>query len=100
MAELIISLRYKLRMFRIPVIGEANVFCDNNSVYTNASFSESTLKKKNNTICFHKVRECVAAGIMIVNKVDSEFNLSDIFTKCLAAESRKKLRERIMFTEV
>ena len=39
-AELIISLRYKLRMFGIPVMGEANVFCDNNSVYTNASFSE------------------------------------------------------------
>ena len=69
-------------------------------MYTNASFSESTLKKKHNAICFHRVRECVTAGIMIVHKVDSEFNLSDILTKCLAAESRKKLYERIMFTEV
>ena len=59
-------------------MGEANVFCNNNSVYTNASFLESTLKKKQNAICFHRVRECVTAGIMIVHKVDSEFILSDI----------------------
>ena len=98
-AELIISLRYKLRMFGIPVMGKANVFCDNNSIYTNASFSESTIKKKHNAICFHRVGECAAAGIMVVYKVDSEFNLSDILTKFLAAELWRKLRECIMFTE-
>ena len=69
--------------------GGVSVFCDNNSMYSNASFSESSLKKKHNAICFHRVRECVAAGIMIVHKVDSEFNLSDVLTKCLAAEPRK-----------
>jgi hypothetical protein len=28
--ELIVALRYKLRMFGVPVHGPANVFCDNN----------------------------------------------------------------------
>ena len=70
-AELIISLRYKLRMFRIPVMGEANVFCEHNSVCTNASFIQSILKKKHNVICFHRVRQYVADEIMIVHKVDS-----------------------------
>ena len=60
-AEMIISLRYKLRMFGIPVPDPANVFCDNESVYKNVSFAESTLKKKHYSICFHEVRECVAA---------------------------------------
>ena len=46
--ELIISLRYKLRMFGIPIMGEANVFCDNEAVYNNSMFAESTLKKKHN----------------------------------------------------
>ena len=44
-AEMIISLRYKLRMLGIPVPEHANVFCDNESVYKNTSFAESTLKK-------------------------------------------------------
>ena len=41
--ELVISLRYKLRMFGIPIMGEANMFCDNEAVYKNSSFAESTL---------------------------------------------------------
>jgi hypothetical protein len=98
-SELIISLRYKLRMFGIPITGPANVFCDNESVYKNASFAESTLKKKHNSICFHRVRECVASGIMVVHKVDTHFNLSDILTKSLPANQRIELRKKIMFSE-
>ena len=98
-SELIISLRYKLRMFGIPISGPANVFCDNESVYKNASFAESTLKKKHNSICFHRVRECVASGIMVVHKVDTHFNLSDILTKSLPAHQRIELRRKIMFCE-
>jgi hypothetical protein len=42
-AEKIIALRYKLRMFGIPIDGPANVFCDNEAVYKNASFAEFTI---------------------------------------------------------
>ena len=96
-SELVISLRYKLRMFGIPIVGPTTVFCDNEAVYTNATFAESTLKKKHNSICFHRVRECVAAAILIVHKVDTKFNLSDILTKSLPGPLRKAIRERIMF---
>jgi hypothetical protein len=58
-------------MFGIPIVGPANVFCDNESVYRNASFAESTLKKKHNLICFYKVHECMASGIMVVHKVNT-----------------------------
>ena len=96
-SELIISLRYKLQMFGIPILGTATVFCDNEAVYKNVSFSESTLKKKHNSICFHRVCECVAAEILAVHKDDTKFNLSDILTKSLSGLLRKSLRERIMF---
>ena len=39
-AELVVSLRYKLRMFGIPVDGISKIFCDNESVYRNVSFAE------------------------------------------------------------
>ena len=95
-SELIISLRYKLRMFGIPVIGPANVFCDNESVYNNATRVSAQLRKKHNSICFHRVRECVASGILFVHKVDSKHNLADLLTKGLASEKRIFLRKRIM----
>jgi hypothetical protein len=95
-AELIISLRYKLRMFGIPLDGAANVFCDNESVYKNASTAESTLKKKHNSVAYHKVRECVASGILTIYKEESGSNLADILTKSLQPDKRVYLKERIM----
>ena len=84
-------------MFGIPIIGPTTVFCDNEAVYKNTTFAESTLKKKHNSICFHRVRECVAAAILAVHKVDSKFNLSDILTKSLPGPLRKEMQGRIMF---
>ena len=62
--EMIVVLRYKLRMFGIPIDGPANVFCDNRGVVKNVSIPESTLMKKHNVINYHTVREAVAAGIL------------------------------------
>ncbi|GFH48973.1 Blackbeard [Chaetoceros tenuissimus] len=88
-SELIISMRYKLRMMGVPIEGPTHVFCDNEAVYKNSSIAHSTLKKKHNSICFHRVQECVAAGIQVMHKVDSVDNLSDILTKSLPAHIRK-----------
>jgi hypothetical protein len=52
--ELIEVLRYKLRMFGVPVDGPANMYSDNNSVVIDSSYA-STLKKKHNAIAYHKV---------------------------------------------
>jgi hypothetical protein len=62
--ELIIGLRYKLRMFGVPINGPANVFCDNQGVVHNSTTPESTLAKKHNAICYHRVREAAAAEIV------------------------------------
>jgi hypothetical protein len=35
--ELIEGLRYKLRMFGIPIEGPANIYCDKNSIVINSS---------------------------------------------------------------
>jgi hypothetical protein len=46
LVDMLESLRYKLRMFGIPIDGPSNVFCDNKSVITNSTILKSTLKKK------------------------------------------------------
>ena len=83
-------------MFGIPVIGPANVFCDNESVYNNATRVSAQLRKKHNSICFHRVRENVASLVQMIYKVDSKYNLADILTKPLPAHTRVFLRRMIM----
>ena len=89
--EYIVSLRYKLRMFGIPIDGPADVLCDNNSVVLNTSKLESTLNKKHNALAYHSVRWSVAANIMRVGKVHTSENIADAFTKRLSVQKRKTL---------
>ena len=81
LVEMLIGLRYKLRMFGIPIDGPCNVFCDNDAVAKTTMRAETTLKKKNLSIAYHKSREAVACGIMLVFYERSGSNLSDLFTK-------------------
>jgi hypothetical protein len=89
--ELIEGLRYKLRMFGIPIDGPTNVYCDNNSVVINSSKPESTLKKKHNAIAYHRVREAIAAGTIRIAKEDSSTNIADMLTKPVSAVRLKEL---------
>ena len=86
-------------MFGIPLRGPANVFCDYEAVYLNASIVESKLKQKHNAICFHLVRKAVAAEKMVVLKVDKKANLADLLTKSDLGFTQKYLLSKIMFTE-
>ena len=95
-AEMCQSLRYKLRMFGVPIDGPTFVFCDNQSVTTNVTIPNSQLNKKHNAICYHKVRECVASGWLRVGWIESKQNLADLFTKVLPAFTRNNLISRML----
>ena len=94
--ELIEGLRYKLRMLGVPLDGPTNVFGDNQLDIKNATIPESPLKKKHVTICYHRVREACAAGVIRIAKESTETNLADLLTKNLDRESYKSLVERIL----
>jgi hypothetical protein len=95
--ELIVALRYKLRMLGIPIDGPANVFCDNRRVVRNASILESTLMKKHNAINYHAVRAAAAAGILRVGKEDEETNIANLLMKVLSGEKCWNLCWHIMW---
>ena len=63
----------------------------NESVFTNATRPESTLKKKHNAIAYHRTREAVAAGIVRIAWEDGRFNLADVLTKLLAGPRLRQL---------
>ena len=89
--ELIDSLRYKLRMFGVPISGPARVFCDNESVVKTTTIPESRIKKKHSSIAYHRIRESVAAGAVLIYYESSETNLADLLTKPLSANKREPL---------
>ena len=66
--DIIEALRYKLRMFGVPIYGSTNIFCDNGAVCVNTTRPESTLSKKNHIIAYHCAQEEVAAGMVRVSK--------------------------------
>ena len=89
--ELTEALRYKLRMFGVPIDGPTSIFCDNEAVYKNTVLPESTLNKKHHSIAYHRCREAVAAKTIRVAKEGTLNNLADLFTKVMTAVRRNFL---------
>ena len=72
--DLIVVLRYKLRMFGVPLDVPSDVMCDNQVVVNNTSLCEYTLGKKHNVLNYHVICEAAAAVILQVGKEDMESN--------------------------
>ena len=70
----------KCWVFGIPVNGPINIYCDNEGVVKNASIPESTLQKKHNSVCYHRVCEA-AAGVCRVAKEDGKTHPADLMKK-------------------
>lgn len=94
--ELIQGLCCKLRMMGVALDGPANVFCDNNSVVTNSSVPESTLKKKHVSICYHRVQEACASYMICIVYEPTDTNLADCLTKALAGPVLRGLISKIL----
>ena len=95
--EMTEALRYKLRMFGVPIDGASSVFCDNEAVYKNTAIPESTLRKKHHSIAYHRCREAVASKIIQIAKQGTAKNLADLFTKVMTAARRRFLLERFTY---
>jgi hypothetical protein len=83
-------------MFGIALDGPIDVLGDNNSVKKNSSLPQSVLSKKHTSICYHRVRESVAAGIIQIAKVHTDDNLADVLTKCLTNDVQNRHLESIL----
>ena len=95
--ELILELRYMLRMLGVSLNGPALMLGDNMSVVLNTTVPSSVIKKKHLGISYHRVREAIAAKILRFAHVRSEANLADILTKPLANLSFHALVKHILF---
>jgi hypothetical protein len=79
--ELIIEVRYALRMIGVPIEGPALMLGDHMSVMISTTIPLSVLKKKHLACGYHRVREAIAAGILRFAHIPSAENAADILTK-------------------
>ena len=95
--EMIEGMRYKLRMMGVPIDGACDVLCDNDSVVKNVGRPESPIKKKHNSVAYHKARESIAAGIIRIAKEAGKTNVADLFTKILYGKELMTMAARCMW---
>ena len=67
------------------------------SVVTNTTLPSSSLKKKHNTIAYHRVREAIAAGILGFVHVKGDHNVADVLTKPVNTTTHKSLTHPLLF---
>ena len=82
--EQVMDIRYKLRMLGVPVLESSVLMGDNQSLITNCTIPSSNLKKKHNSIAYHRILEAVDAEIVMLRYVKSKWNLAHAMTKALA----------------
>jgi hypothetical protein len=90
------ALRFKLRMFGVPISEEypaTHIFCDNEAVVKNSTKVESTLNKKHSEVAYHFTRWNVAAKVCSLAWIETGFNIADAFTKRLTQMTREFLFE-------
>jgi hypothetical protein len=78
-----LAIRYQLRAMGLNVTQPVVMLCDSQSVCCNMQLPSSTLKKKHQAVAWHRCREAVAMGIVLVAYVASMWNLADLGTKPL-----------------
>jgi hypothetical protein len=81
----------------VPVNGPANLYCDNESVFKNCAFPESTIKKKHNAIAYHRTREAQASKMIRVAWESGDTNHSDILTKLVAGPRLRDLSKTVLY---
>ena len=86
--EYVRGLRYKLRMFGIPVDEPAFVYGDNQSVLVNTTMPQSTLNKKMHSCAYHFIREGCARDEWRATYISTHANIADLMTKPLSGEKR------------
>ncbi len=94
--DTIVEYRYKLRMLGVELDGATDLFGDNMSVVLNVSLPASALKKKHQSLAYHRVCEAVAASILAIAHVNSSQNYADLMTKPLPSNSHWALTQKLL----
>ena len=92
-----IKFRYIFRMLGVLIIGPVTLLGDNKGMIQNTLIMSSQLNKKHNAIAYHRVQESVAADIIKIGHVRSEYNYAGNCTKALNGPKLHGLSKDLLF---
>ena len=95
--DLIIEMRFALRMLGVPVPEPALLLGDNKSVVLNTTVPSSVLKKKHNAIAYHRIREAIAGKVLRFAHINTKENIADILTKPVDKATFYHLSKKVIF---
>jgi len=95
--DLIIEMRYKLRMLGVKIDEQTMLLGDNMAVVINTTIPSSSLKKKHLACAYHRVREAIAGRYVVYGHIPSVSNMADVMTKPLGAVAFHRLIDPILF---
>ena len=95
--EQIMDLRITLRYLGVYIISHSYLFGDNEAVVNSTSLPESRMHKRHNALSFHRVRECIAAGIAKFYHVRRGDNPADVLSKHWGYQQAWPLLRPILF---
>ena len=81
--ELLIEMRYCVRMLGVPLLYESWLCGDNQAVILNCSRPESVIKKKHHSCAYQFIRETSSIGWLFLVEQCGIKSKSDILTKAL-----------------
>ena len=79
--EQIIDLRTTLRYLGVPIRDKSFMFGDNKSVVDSSMQVHAKLHKRHTMLSFHRVRECIASGMVGFYFLNGDSNPADILSK-------------------
>ena len=95
--ETLRGLSYKLLVMGVPIYGPTYISGDNMPVIVNTYLTESQLKNKSNSICYHAVREAVDMITCITTHIPTLLNYAYLLTKVLHGQKRRNLVKGVFF---
>jgi hypothetical protein len=95
--DLIIEMRYKLRLLGVRLEEQTVMLGDNMSVVLNTTIPSSSLKKKHLACSYHRIREAIAGRYVKFGHVRSEKNLADVNTKPLDSTAFHRIIDPYLF---
>jgi hypothetical protein len=95
--DLVIEMRYKLRLLGVRLEDQTAMLGDNMSFVFNATVPSSNLKKKHLACSYHCIREAIAGKFVKFGHVRYEHNLADIDTKPLGSVASHHVIDPCLF---
>ena len=98
LSEVVSEIRVMLNLmkdFNVKVEKPVNVYEDNSGAIAIAKYGNLTKNSKYIEVHYHYINECYENGIINIVKVDSEYNIADIFTKALGRSKFEFFRQAL-----